>query len=39
MFGNPVAREERYCMRLSCSGIDSMQIEVGLTRLKAVLET
>jgi hypothetical protein len=35
VFGDPLPGEEQYCLRLSYSGIDSMQIEQGLTRLKA----
>jgi hypothetical protein len=35
MFGDPPPGEEQYCLRLFYSGIDSMQIEEGLTRLKA----
>jgi DNA-binding transcriptional MocR family regulator len=35
MSGDPLPGEEQYCLRLSYSGIDSMRIEEGLTRLKA----
>jgi aspartate/methionine/tyrosine aminotransferase len=37
-FGDPLEGEDRFYLRLSYSGIDSAEIEEGLTRLKVILE-
>ena len=39
MFGNPLPGEDQYYLRFSYSGIDTAQIEEGLTGLKAFLES
>jgi aspartate/methionine/tyrosine aminotransferase len=39
MFGDPLPGEEQRYLRLSYSGIDTDQIEEGLTRFKAFLES
>ena len=39
MFGDPLPGEEQYYLRFSYSGIDADQIEEGLTRPKAFLES
>jgi hypothetical protein len=39
MYGDPLRGEEQFCLRRSCSEIDSMQIDEGHTGLKAFLGT